>query len=98
MLPSVPHGSFLLLRYEESVGVFLFPLQQPQLSVQPSRIAREASVGADNPVTRNDDGDGIAPNGTAHRLARHAFRTVLPGPLPGNVLVSGGFSIRNGQQ
>ena len=98
MLPSVPHGSFLLLRYEESVGACLFPLQQPPLPVQASRIAREASVGTDNPVTRNDDGDGIAPNGTAHRLARHAFRTVLPGPLPGNVLVRSGFSIRNGQQ
>lgn len=98
MLPSVPHDSFLVLRYEEFVSVFLFPLQQPPLPVQASRIAREASVGADNPMTGNDDGDGIAPNGTAHRLARHAFRAVLPGPLPGNVFVSGGFSIRNGQQ
>lgn len=52
--------------------ILLLQPQQCPLAVEAAGIAGEAAIGTDNAVTGNDNRDGVAPHGTAHRLRRAA--------------------------
>lgn len=58
---------------EKSSHVRPFQFQQFDFFADPSRISGKAAVGTDNPVTGNDDGNGIMPHCAAHRLAGHGL-------------------------
>ena len=71
------------------------PLQFEQglLPIQSAAIAGEAPVGANNPMARNDDCDGIMAVGQSHG-AHGTGRTDLFGDFP----VRPGFPVGNRQQ
>ena len=50
----------------------LLQLQEGTFAVEAACITGEAAVRADNTVAGDDNGDGVAPHGTAHRLRRAA--------------------------
>ena len=64
--------------------------QQPPFPVHSSSIAREVAVGADNAVTGNDDGYGIACVGQTDRPARTEVAE-----LAGNLAIGGGRTVRD---
>ena len=75
-----------------------FQRQQLSFYAEPSGIARQAPVCPDDPVAGNDDGDGIAANGAADSLGRHARDAgLLRNPLC-NVPVGHCPAVGNGHQ
>ena len=49
----------------------VFHVQQSFFAFHAAGIAREASIGSDNPVAGDYQGDGVMPHGTANGLRRH---------------------------
>src|SRR5664280_2717482 len=45
-------------------------LQQPLLAVETAGVAGERAIAADDTMTRNDDGDGVVSDRSAHRVCR----------------------------
>src|SRR2546422_1515046 len=44
-------------------------VEQPALSLQATAVARESSIGADDPMTRDDDGNRVGAVGQPHRTS-----------------------------
>ncbi len=58
-------------------------------------VAAEATAGADDTVTRNDETDRIFAHGAADGLGGHFMKTTLGGDQVGNFAVGHGFAERN---
>jgi len=70
-----------------------FEKQQPSFDRQPSSETRQGAVRADDPVTGNDDRDGIPTIGCAHGPTR-----VRSANLPRQLAVRHGLAVRNRRQ
>ena len=81
----------------EILPVFLFQIEKESLPLKASGITGQLSVCADYPVTGNDDGNGISPNGVTDSPGRCPFLRMGSGNFPGNITIGYGFAIRNFQ-
>ena len=80
---------------EKSAQIYVFVAEKETLFVQPACIPRQLAVGTDNAVAWNQNGNGIAPHGTADRLGRHAALALLRRQSAGNFAIGRGFPLRN---
>lgn len=76
----------------------MLKLKQPDLFINAARISGQAAVCADDPMTRNNDGNFIVSDRTAHSLRRHPGKSPLFGKLPRYIAVSHGLTVRNLQK
>lgn len=70
----------------------LFKHQQLPLALKTIGIARQRTVGTDDTMTRNDNGNGVPPHSTSHRLRRPAVDTTC------DIAIRHSFPIRNGHK
>ena len=75
---SAQHIQFCKYRKRILIGkiILLLQLQQGAFAVYTAGIACESATGTNNTVTWDDNGDGIAPYGTAHCLCRRRAEIV----------------------
>ena len=71
------------LRDRRPSSVYALVVEQPALAVQPSPVAREAPVAADDAMARQDDRDGVrairGAHGTHRRRRAHSTRQIRVG-------------------
>ena len=67
-----------LLRTVKAAYVDAFVFEQPNLLVQTAREPGQAAIRPHNPMTGDDDADGIVSHGTADSQTRHAFLAKPP--------------------
>ena len=79
----------------KSFRVHAFQLQKADFFVEASGIPCETAVCSHNPVTGNDDGNGIVSYGSAYGLSGHAFFMEGAGGKRGERLVCDGFAVGN---
>lgn len=82
-------------RSDERGDVDAFVGEELAFAERVAVVAAEATTGADDTVTRNDETDGIFAHGAADGLGGHFMKTALCSDQVGDFAVGHGFAERN---
>ena len=83
----------MLLSADRHILCFFFPIQQPLFPLQAACIAGELAAAAEDPVTGNENGNGIMSHRVPHRLSGHMRNAPAPCDFCGKGRVACGLPI-----